>query len=76
MFGEMKVYSYLCNMRKVNVGVWHSMLRLLEISWADVIDYSQLSLKEKKLITKIEFDYLIDEITTLNEEKKKGVKYV
>jgi len=63
-------------MRKVNIGVWHSVLKLLESSWTDInFDYSKLTKVEKNSISKDEFNHLVEEIKFLNDEKKRGVTY-
>ena len=63
-------------MRKVHIGVWLAMLNLLSSSWKDIsYDYEKLTVEEKKLITKDEFDYLVREIKTNEKEKENGVVY-
>lgn len=63
-------------MRKIDIGVWNSVLKLLDNSWKEIgYKYERLTAAEKKKITKIEFNHLVEEINTLKEEEKQGVTY-
>ena len=63
-------------MRKVHIGVWLTILNLLSDSWKDIsYEYDKLTEVEKKLITEDEFNYLVREINTNEEDKKNGVVY-
>lgn len=63
-------------MRKLDIGVWHAMLKLLDLNWKSKgYKYENLSAIEKKSINKTEFNYLVSEINFFKEEEKEGVTY-
>ena len=63
-------------MRKLDIGVWLSILNVLDAHWKEIgYNYKSLPLTVRKVITPKDFEYLVQEIKTLQEEKKNGVVY-
>lgn len=63
-------------MMKVNVGLWLAVLRTFKNRWEDIeFKYDNLTSTEKELMSEIEFNYLVNEITALDNEEKNGVVY-